>query len=115
MDSYIIVGENIKTISKLKINGDNNIEKEKDSIICDMNYIDDIHITKKGDGTVPLVSSTMKGISINRKPYYIDNVEHSDLPSNSTVIKLVETILNGNGDNDSDIKKLRQAIKFLEV
>lgn len=78
----------------------------------DMNYIDDIHITKKGDGTVPLVSSTMKGISINRKPYYIDNVEHSDLPSNSTVIKLVETILNGNGDNDSDIKKAQAGNKI---
>ena len=118
VDSYIIVGENVKTISKLKINGDNNIDKDaerdddSDQYIDDMNYIDDIHITKKGDGTVPLVSSTMKGISINRKPYYIDNVEHSDLPSNSTVIKLVETILNGNGDNDSDVKKAQAGNKI---
>ena len=84
INAYVIVGHNVKTISYMLMN--------------DLGSANTVEI-KWGDGTVPINSATFNFAEMQRKPYYVDKVNHTDLvkASNST-LQLVKNIINGVGD-----------------
>ncbi|GHV38614.1 hypothetical protein FACS189490_00810 [Clostridia bacterium] len=85
LDAYIIAGYNTTTLSRLVYSNS-------------PNKPDGLNTNKKGDGTVPLISSTLGYARTNRKLYYVDGVDHTGLVSNTYVIQLVKNIINGYGD-----------------
>ena len=86
VDSYIIVGYNVPTITLVKY--------ENSKL--------DIDINSRGDGTVPIISSAIYGLK--RAPYYVKDVDHSTLVKNPEVLSLINMIIDGKGDTYDESK-----------
>lgn len=91
VDSYFIIGDNIPTLGMVL---------EYDTYYyegCeDYSFIN-------GDKTVPVISANIGGLIDEDKTYYV-NVAHGDLARNSTVIRQVTGILNGDSDKVTGVR-----------
>ncbi len=89
VDSYYIVGEKKKTITKVEELFDTNGNFDECS---------DTDKPKAGDGTVPLISATIGGTTPNAKTYYISET-HTGLVSNDNTLALVTNIIKDDPNN----------------
>lgn len=91
VDSYVIVGYGKDTIMEVR-------EKfNKDGVF---KSCDDITILNGGDGTVPLISANIGGLSPTDRTYYVIE-NHTGLVSNTDVLSLVNNIINNDPNNYS--------------
>ncbi len=82
IDAYIIAGWNVDTI-------------------CSLTASEAAETSKSGDGTVPLSSAVLTdGEYFDHPIYLVNSVEHTELMSDSDVIKLVKSIIENRGSAD---------------
>ena len=87
IESYIIAGYDVPTLTRIYM-------KDGEPWM--------IGVTAAGDGTVPLSSSVYTGDrTFDRPIYYVSQVDHTSLFSDSEVIELVKTLIAGGGGNYS--------------
>lgn len=84
VDAYVIAGYGKDTIMEVRE------EFNKDG---SFNSSDDLTILNGGDGTVPLISANIGGLSPDDRTYYIIE-DHTGLVSNNDVLTLVNRIIN---------------------
>jgi len=85
-DTYVIVGQGVKTLSCLKA--------------ATASSVADLDVNLRGDGTVPLISATMNGSFPENRTYYVNGVDHTGLVGNEDTIRLVMNLIDGWGDDE---------------